>query len=76
MEILVFIECQKALYFVMRGDAGRVVVWDRVGREGGFGGIVTSIRRAHMQKLLVCTAFCSFCVREARSTTTFLFLSS
>ena len=42
----------------MRGDAGSGVGWGRMGmQEGVGGGIMTSIRRAHMRKLWEFTAF-------------------
>ena len=51
--------------------------WGRVGRgEGLGGGIMTSIERAHMHKLLAFTAFLIICVGEARSTMTLFYLGS
>ena len=41
----------------MRGDAGRGAGVGWGGGEGLGGGIMTSIRRAHMHKLLAFTAF-------------------
>ena len=51
--------------------------WGRVGRgEGLGGGIMTSIRRAHMHKLLAFTTFLIILRGEARSTMTLFYLGS
>ena len=54
-------ECQKALYFVIRGDAGRGVGWDRVASGGGDGGDSdVNLKSAHAKTIGIHSILCDF----------------